>query len=282
MGKIISAIDFSDCSINALKHALSIAKTCKCELVLVWVGKPASQLEKYEDPKDDPTERIKKRFAELITKYGPRYPGGKISFKLRKGKVYKEIAAEAKASNAMMVVAGTHGASGFDEFWIGSNANRIVSACECPVITIRTGINIRRPLHRIVFPIDSTLDTRQKATFTGHLAKLHDAEVHILRLYSSKVKAIRQNVDFYASQVARYFEQEGIRHRLETVESVNLADAMISYAKEVDANLISIMTEQETTTSNLWMGPYAQQVVNHSPIPVLSIHSRELMTIATN
>lgn len=282
MGKIISAIDFSDCSINAFKHALSIAKTCKCELVLVWVGKPASQREKYENKVEDPAQGIKERFEQMIAKYKPQFPGGKITYKLRKGKVYKEIAAEAKASRAMLVVAGTHGASGFDEFWIGSNANRIVSACECPVITIRAGINIRRPLHRIVFPVDSTLDTRQKATFTSHLAKLHDAEVHILRLYSSKVKPIRQNVDFYASQVARYFEQEGIRHRIESIEVTNLADAMISYAKEVDANLISIMTEQETTTSNLWMGTYAQQVVNHSPIPVLSIHSRELMTIATN
>jgi nucleotide-binding universal stress UspA family protein len=69
---------------------------------------------------------------------------------------------------------------------------------------------------------------------------------------------------------------------MESVETSNLADAMIGYAREVDANLISIMTEQETSTSNLWMGPYAQQVVNHSPIPVLSIHSRELMTITTN
>ncbi len=281
MGKIIAAIDFSDCSINALKHALSIAEVCKCELILVWVGKPASQREKYENQKDDPVENIKERFEKLIEKFAPQYPGVKITFKLRKGKVYKEIAAEAKTSRAMLVVAGTHGASGFDEFWIGSNANRIVSACECPVITIRAGINIRRPLHRIVFPVDSTLDTRQKATFTGHLAKLHDAEVHILRLYSSKVKPIRQNVDFYASQVARYFEQEGIKFLTESMEVTNLADSMIDYAKEVDANLISIMTDQETTTSNLWMGPYAQQVVNHSPYPVLSIHSRELMTIAT-
>ena len=135
---------------------------------------------------------------------------------------------------------------------------------------------------RIVLPIDSSLETRQKASFTGYLAKAHDAEVHILRLYSSKVKAMRQNVDFYAGQVARYFDQEGIKYVSVSRDADNLSDAMIDYAKEVDANLISIMTDQESTTSNLWMGPYAAQTVNHSPIPVLSIHSRELMTIQTN
>ncbi len=282
MGKIISSIDFSDCSINAFLHALSIAKTCKMDLILVWVGKSSGQRANDENAKDNQVEEIKKQFDELIANYQDQLPGNKISYKIRKGKVYKEIAAEAEANKAMLVVAGTHGASGFDEFWIGSNANRIVSACECPVITIRGGIDVKRPLHRIVLPIDSTLETRQKATFTGFLAKKHDAEVHILSLYSSKVKEIRQNVDRYASQVATFLEQDKIRYVQKAIDVHNLADAMIEYAKEVDANLISIMTEQETTTSNLWMGPYAQQVVNHSPVPVLSIHSRTLMTISTN
>ena len=51
---------------------------------------------------------------------------------------------------------------------------------------------------------------------------------------------------------------------------------MISYAQKLDANLISIMTEQETSTANLWMGPYAHQTVNHSPFPVLSIHPQQI------
>jgi len=36
------------------------------------------------------------------------------------------------------------------------------------------------------------------------------------------------------------------------------------------------MTEQEKSTANLWLGPYAAQMVNHSPIPVLSIHSKQM------
>ncbi len=282
MNKIISAIDFSDCSINAFLHALSIAQKCKCDLEMVWVGKPAAQKDKYIDAEEDASKDVKKKFEELVAQYQPELPDNKLTFKIRKGKVYKEIADEAKSLKAMLVVAGTHGASGYEKFWIGSNANRIVSACECPVITIRGGINIRKPLHRIVMPIDSTMETRQKATFTAYLAKNHDAEVHVLKLYSSKVKAVRQDVDFYAGQVSRYMEQEKVPIVVAARDAENLSDVMIAYAKEVGANLISIMTDQESTTSNLWLGPYAQQTVNHSPIPVLSIHSRELMTIQTS
>jgi nucleotide-binding universal stress UspA family protein len=177
----------------------------------------------------------------------------------------------------MLVVTGTHGASVFVEFWIGSNANRIVSLSPCPVITIRGGVDIARPLSRIVLPIDSTTETRQKATFTGYLAKKHDAQVHILSIYSNKVKAIRRNVDSYAEQVGKYFEEEGIKYLIANKEVDNVADGMIEYAKSVDANLISIMTQQETNTANLWMGPYAQQTVNRSPIPVLCIRPKETL-----
>ena len=89
-----------------------------------------------------------------------------------------------------LVMAGTHGASGFEEFWIGSNANRIVSALRKPVITIRGGVNINRNLEKIVLPLDSTPETRQKVPFTAYMAKIFNAEVHILRVYTSKVLAI--------------------------------------------------------------------------------------------
>lgn len=282
MNKIISAIDFSDSSINAFLHALSIAQKCNCDLEMIWVGKPAAQKDKFIDVETDTSKEVKKKLEEMVSKYQPELPHTKLTFKVRKGKVYKEIANEANTQRAFLVVAGTHGSSGFEEFWAGSNANRIVASCQCPVITIRGGIKIQRPLQRIVMPIDSTMETRQKASFTALLAKAHEAEIHVLKLFSSKVKAVRQDVEFYAGQVTRHLEREEVRFVVAARESENLSDTMIEYAKEVNANLISIMTDQESTTANIWMGPYAQQTVNHSPIPVLSIHSRELMTIQTN
>ena len=278
MSKIIVAIDFSDCSINAFLHALSIAQNTKSDIVLVWVQKAAGQTDKFEKGGQVATNEVEKAFEDLITKYQPELPANKILWKIRTGKVYNEIPKEAKTSKAFLVVAGTHGASGFENFWIGSNANRIVSACNCPVITIRGGINIQRPLTKIVLTIDSTQETRQKASFTGVLAKAHDAEIFILKIYSSKMKEVRQNVDLYASQVERFFIEENVKFNTTTREAENVPTAIIDYGKEIDANLISIMTEQESKTSSLWLGPYAQQIVNQSPIPVLSIHSRDVYT----
>ncbi len=76
-------------------------------------------------------------------------------------------------------------------------------------------------------------------------------------------------------EVVIYLQENKVKFLLHEMEASNLTDATIEYAVGVNANLISIMDEQEITTSNLWLGPYAQQMVNHSPIPVMSIHAQD-------
>ncbi|MDY0343415.1 MAG: universal stress protein [Lentimicrobium sp.] len=277
MKTIISAIDFSDCSINALEHALSIARKSSSDLQMVWVNNPnTTKTILSSDLSDDLLEEVERQFNRLITKYQPELPDNKLDFVIREGKVYKELVTQAKESNAWLLVAGTHGSSGFEEFWIGSNANRIVSASPCPVITIRAGISVSRDLKKIVMPMDSTMETRQKVPMTCSLAHMFDAEVHILAMYTTNVQDVRSAVMSYSKQAAKYMKEREVRHFIVEMEADNLANSVMDYAKQSEANMISIMTEQEKSTSNLWLGPYAQQMVHHSPIPVLSIHAAEI------
>jgi len=277
MKKILVAVDFSECSINALEHAISIANKADAGLDMIFVIKPDSSRDIFTEGPQTLSTMVKDKFDELVTQYQPKMEQHKMGFLIREGKVYHEIVREADKKDVFLVMAGTHGASGFEEFWIGSNANRIVSALRKPVITIRGGVNINRHLEKIVLPLDSTPETRQKVPFTAYMAKIFNAEMHILRVYTSSVQAVIRKIDSYAEQVVKHLEEENIRYVLESVQADNLTDSTIEYALKVKANLISIMTEQEISAKNLLLGPYAQQMVNHSPIPVLSIHPKELL-----
>jgi nucleotide-binding universal stress UspA family protein len=126
-------------------------------------------------------------------------------------------------------------------------------------------------LNTIIFPIDSTSETREKVSPTIELARITGAKVIVLKLYSSSFKEIKNIVDAYADQVASFMEEEGIEVETDSIESHHLTDATIEYARKSNANLISIMTEQEKTATNILLGNYAQQMVNHSPIPVLTV-----------
>ena len=275
MNNILVGIDFEEGSFNALDHAVAIAQKAKLDILCLWVYKPESSKEK--EKQSEIIQEAEKQLQQLVKKYQVQLKDNKIEYKIREGKIYKEIVAEAKEIKPYMITIGTHGASGFEEFWIGSNANKIVTASPYPTLTIRTGRTIKKELKTIVLPIDSSMETRQKAPITGVMAKYFNANVHVVKVYTTHVKVVRRRVDGYAEQVIKYFDDNEVNSSEVPLEVDNLATGVIEYAESVDANLIVIMTEQETKTSNLWMGPYAHQMVNHSPIPILSIHPKQML-----
>ena len=271
--KIVVGVDFSECSINAFEHAITIAQKAKAGIVMVWVNHLDYSKEIFSVEPKQLKKEVGNRFKEMIEEYETRLWGQKLEYVIRKGKVYKEICNVAEELKAFLIVIGTHGSSGFEEFWIGSNANRMVSATGIPIITIRGGVDAGKDLKKIVMPFDSTKGTRQKLPFTALLAKYFHSEVHIIGLYTSSLDDLRYRINNYVAQAEDYLKENDIDCVSCFVEADNITQATLDYAKEIDANLISIMTEQETKTSNLWLGPYAAQMVNHSPFPVLSIHA---------
>lgn len=274
MKDIVVGIDFSDCSLNALEHAAVLAQKTGHDLLMVFVNNPNRSTSLLSGTVDVISE-AKQKLSELEEVYMEKYPEISISFNIREGKVFDRICAQAEEVEAFMIVVGTHGASGFEEFWIGSNAQKIVSMTPCPILTIRHSREVNNLLKKIVFPIDSTLETRQKAPFAATLARAFDAEVHILKLYSTSVEAVRATVDAYARQVTEFFEDEGVDTIIDEKEADNITNTTLEYSREIGANLIVIMTEQEKTAMNWFLGTFANQMINHAEIPVLSIRPKE-------
>jgi len=277
---IVVGIDFSDCSINALEHAITIANKAHSDLTMVWANHLDYSKEIFSVEPENLINEVEKRLNQLIEKYsGQMRKNNKIHYYTAKGKVYKVINNAAKEKGSFLIVIGTHGSSGFEEFWIGSNANRIVSSSNLPIITIRSGVDINHQLKTIIMPFDSTKSTRQKLPITSLLAKYFDSEIHIIGLYTSKQDDLRHRINTYVKQAEDYLKENLIRYRTLFLESDNITDTVLDYAQKVEANLISIMTEQETSTYNLWLGPFAVQMVNHSSFPVLSVHSEKYQYI---
>ena len=80
------------------------------------------------------------QFEKLIKEYEPRLGNGsKLRYIIKKGKVYREVVNQVNSYKNAVVSASTHGASGFEELFIGSNALKIMAATEQPVFTIRAG-----------------------------------------------------------------------------------------------------------------------------------------------
>jgi len=272
--EIIVGIDFSKGAMNALNYSILLANNIGANITMVWVDKPGSSDSIFDNSSGVYRKEVHRRFDEIVKKYSKDMKKGELMYKIRSGKVYKEISNQAKYNDAQFIVSGTHGISGFEELWIGSNANRIVSASPCPVITVRQGYVVKKKISKIILPIDSTLETRQKAPYAADIAKAFGAEILILGLAVSSVSTIKKRVESYSKQMADYFTKLGIKNTYIEVQSANVTSDTLKIAEEQNADLICIMTEQETSAANIFLGPFAQQMVNHSPIPVLSVHPK--------
>ena len=276
MKRILVAIDFSGDSINALEHAIIVANAMQTHLRLVFVSKRGEfaqpfnfHEESYQDLKS-----VEDYFTYIFNKYGERYKveNGVFDFKVRKGKVYVEINSLSLEDDTFLIIMGTHGISGFEELMLGSNAFRVVTKAQCPVITIRNGFSSSH-ISRIVLPLDVSNQTRQKVPFVTEIATAFNTEVHVLGVRETDGKEVISRITQYVDQVYDFLVSKNIKVVKEEIKGSNITKITIEYAKSIDADLISIMTDQTESPENIWLGPYAQQMVNHSPIPVLSIHT---------
>ena len=282
MKTIVVAIDFSKYANFALRYAVNIANAITANILIVWVDKTTSMRSDFMNPKSDYLIEAKSKLETYCKKYSKKLINGKIDYKIRKGKVYQEVVNQAKYSDASLIVAGSYGNSGFEEAFIGGNVYKIVASAICPVITIKNNFCNVETLDKILLPIDSTYETRQKVPFTATLAKAFNAEVIVLSLYPSSTDSVKNIVDDYSQQVISYFIKENVKHSLQISEADgNIADIVINEAKANKVNLISIMTEQETTLQSLWLGTYAHQIVNRASTPVICFNTMDIFDIST-
>ncbi|MCX6245114.1 MAG: universal stress protein [Bacteroidetes bacterium] len=279
MQPIIVAVDFSNTSIHALEYAIPLANKLKSDLIMVWVDKVIATEGIYADTSNENRNEAKKRFDELIEQYKKNLAKEvKLDYKLRKGKVYHELDSMAKTLGALMIVTGSHGISGFEEFWIGSNAFKIVTYTTTPVITVRHDFPAGKNIDRILVPVDSSSETLQKLPFIAKLAGLFGSQVHVVATHYSQLRSIQRIAENYVDQAIRYLESHGVKPMRDQIVSNDITKKTIEYALGMKADLTSIMTEQETP-ANILLGPHAQQMINQSPVPILSIHYQEHFTL---
>ena len=103
------------------------------------------------------------------------------------------------------------------------------------------------------------------------LAKKYGSKVHILGLLDEEDE---NKFNIKLDQVQHAIESAGLSFTRKVLKVTNQAVQTVEYSKSVHADLIVIMTDQEEVLSAKLLGQYAQQIVNHSKVPVLSIHPK--------
>jgi nucleotide-binding universal stress UspA family protein len=279
MKTIFVPIDFSVESLIGLDMALMLAGKTRANINMIHV------IVKSPDIANEITNKkteLVSYFEKLIGEYKLKSDNAiNLSYTIKEGTVFNEITKLSSSCDEATIVLSTHGHSGFEELFIGGNAYKIVSHSKVPVITVRRS-KIPEHIHKIVLPLDYSFETREKVPYTVYFAKLFNSEIHILTVQSSKHANIEKKLHQYSQQVAEFIKQHKVACVIEHVQGDNLTDLTIDYANRISADMISMMTKQEKSFSNLLLGSYAHQMINQSFIPVISFPTRHLTKYTEN
>ncbi len=277
MKTIIVPLDFSEEAKAGLDLSLMLAKKSGANIKMVHVISPV-------DKTDDDIKKEKKEAGEKFEyilekcrKEGDIDCG--LTYTVEEGQIFRAIAELGEKFEDSVTVLSTHGVSGFEELFIGGNAYKIVSHAKNPVITTRRS-KLSSNIDTIVMPLDITFQTREKVPYTAKIAKLFGSEIHVVTVQLSKLKSIEKKLNQYSYQVSAYLKHHGVPFKVDHLHGSNPTDITLDYAYSVDADLISIMSEQEKNPANLLLGNDAHQMINKSFIPVLSFPNYHIRVTA--
>ncbi len=280
MKKIIVPVDFSKSSENALDFALQFNQVIKGEITLLHVLElPASSVNYGGDMTSATAEVVYRRdlidgTSKMLTELEDKVKakGQDVTIKMGFGSPYKAIGEEVANKGADWVILGSNGASGLREIFIGSNAERVIRHSECPVITIKEKADLKE-IKSMVFASDLSEDQDGIATKAQEIQKLLKLNMHLLRVktpYNYLTETVAKD------QLEEFAERNGlVDYTLNTIEADFSEDGIIKFAKEANVGLIVMGTHGRTGIAHLFGGSRAEDVVNHSKVPLLTFRIKE-------
>jgi nucleotide-binding universal stress UspA family protein len=273
--KILVPVDFSETANNALEVALAMADRHKAEIHLLHVVQAGIFLNPpgmhgfipgiEQTLLKDANENIKKHKTTILKKHALL-----LHTYVEIGSVAMSISKYVHNNKIDIVVMGTHGASGWSEFFLGSNAMAAIKECACPVLTVPPSFK-KRTFDSILYPIRNVEGVMGKYDYVKPIIEKNEASIYLLGL-------AHVGEDYEAGLLGNQLKavREAIQHNnkyidYETHQCENIAAKVLEVAHRRKDDIMIINATLDKAWYKFFSGSYTQQIVNHSKIPVLSV-----------
>jgi nucleotide-binding universal stress UspA family protein len=250
---------------NALLHALRIAHHVNNDIRLVHIVDHSGNKEQLE--------KIKTDFRQKVEELGEKFDFD-IQGIVLTGSIFKEIAAYANDSDALMVIMGTHGMKGMQKL-TGSWALKVIVGSTVPFLVIQDKPSTEAKFSSIVFPIDFRAENKEKLQWAIYLGKYFDSKVYLFKA-PVKDKGLLKKVNINLTFAVKFLIQNNLDYEIHTAKkSSSLARETIDFAKDKNADLILITTTKNISIADYMLGAAEQQIIaNSSKIPVMCVNPR--------
>jgi len=271
MKKILIPTDFSQNAEYALKVAAQIAKKNDAEVILLHMldlphqaGDAMSsghQIPEIMFFKNAALQRLEELMDE---KY---LDGLSVSEVVQFDMTFDGIMKISKLNNVDLIVMGSHGASGFKEMFIGSNAEKVVRNSEVPVLIIKNEIpNFQ--VNKFVFASDFTEEAKPAFKKVVEFANKFEAKLHLVMINTPNSFKSTLVAEEIMSEFLKEFKINSFEKHI--FNDANVEKGILNFSKSIDADLIGMCTHGRKGLSHFFNGSISEDLVNHAVRPVVT------------
>jgi nucleotide-binding universal stress UspA family protein len=277
MKRILVPCDFSTTAQQAYTFALDLAKKNDGEIFVLRVIDIPFMYESYSTTV--PVHLNPEQWGKLVDDATASFKEMKaahtrqadITLRVIEGPVAMTILDFIEKENIDLVVMGTKGATGLDEFLVGSNTEKVVRLSKIPVLAVRKAVNISS-ITNIVVPTTMQLDQVGFMNRLKELQAFFGATLHLL--------VINTPHNLKRSKYERAELEDYAKHYQLKDYSLNIRDdfseetGIVNFMEETHGDMIAMATHGRRGLAHLFMGSVTEYVVNHGQYPIwtYSIH----------
>jgi len=302
--RILCPIDFSDHSRRALDHAVTIARSHKSTVTVLYVFAPLPVAAVGLGPMGlEPTVLSpidRERLLEDTEAFAATEVAQGVSVEavVRGGSVAAEIVDQAVDMKADLLVMGTHGRSGFERLMLGSVAEKVLRKAPCPVMTVPAGLPDAVPSGRILYksilcPVDFSESSLKALKYATSMAAQANGQLTVLHVDERDFEHADGvgGVAYDAGRTMGEFLEERARVSQRRLEDVTtdarthcVVDALqtngtpwrevLRVAAERRSDLIVMGVQGRGAADLLFFGSTTQHVVRQATCPVLTLRGK--------
>lgn len=272
MKNILVPTDFSDQAEKALKVAAQLARKFNSEIYLLHMLElPLQLIDPVQGSSHNLPEAIffmklaHQRFNKIMKQ--TYLEGIKVHETVEFHRAFDGIMEIGKEKDCDLIVMGSHGVSGFQEVFIGSNTEKVVRHSEIPVLVIKNEIpefNIKD----FIFATDGNPDHRHTLIKASNFSKYLGAKLHLLFVNTPN--------NFITSQEANEIMENFVRgsgldnFEIHIYNDVSVEKGILNFAEMMDAGLLGISTHGRKGLAHFFNGSISEDLVNHANRPVVT------------
>ncbi len=292
---ILCPIDFSEFSISAYRHALSLAGHYRARLVAQHIVElsryPYAEYGASGGDYAQFSRALREGGKEQLEEFVKNHTLDNIQPELvvHQGVAPDCILSFAQARNADVIVMGTHGRRGYDRLVLGSVTNRVMRRATCPVLAIcrpphesgaadvaaDKGWGHVHHLTRILFCTDFSKNSERALTYAISATEEYDAELtllHVLEDVPSPAKT--EEAIATATEQLDKLITPGARKTLKIKTAVRIGkpyQQIVQLALEAHIDLVAMGVRGRGALDLAVFGSTTYRVLQLGPCPVLAV-----------